>query len=63
MVISRGRGETGHLEPVGHEVLLREREMVIAIKPILGPSPSLSMLDNRNCGLMYHLRRTGVFAL
>lgn len=32
MVVSRGRGETGHLEPVGHEALLRESKMVIAIK-------------------------------
>lgn len=41
MVISRGRGETGHVEPVGHEALLREREMVVAIKPILAPIHSV----------------------
>lgn len=52
---------TGHVEPVGDEALLREREMVIAVKPIFAPSPWLSMLYNRNCGLIYHLQKNRSF--
>lgn len=44
MVVSRKRGEMGHVEPVGGEALLREREKVIVIKPILAPSPWLSYI-------------------
>lgn len=52
MAVSRGRGEAGHVEPVGDEAMPREREMVIVIKAIFAPSPWLSVLYNRNCDLI-----------
>lgn len=54
-------GGTGHVGPMGHGALLREREMVIAVKPKFAPSPLLSMLYNRNWGMIYHLQKSRRF--